>query len=172
MGVHFLGPECDSLPFGDVGCFVVTSHDKNGVSPQLPCLVIALFHATKILAKCHLPCFSCGRVFHWPFVTADSLACDRVHHWHCHLFKIQACWGCSWHHLFWCEDVGRFGPHTFGKKINRILTDNVRIAYSFWDGSKRDSGDAHRHLQNQLFMGSWQSPWRLGRLRCHRGRFR
>jgi hypothetical protein len=98
MGVQFLGTKihnnariCDSLPFGDSGYFVM-SHDKNGVSPLLSSLVIALCYATKILAECCLPHFICGRVFHQLFVTADSLACDRVYHWHPHLLKVQACW--------------------------------------------------------------------------------
>jgi hypothetical protein len=150
MRVHFLGLEihnntriCDSLPLGDAGYFVV-SHDKNEFSPLLSCLVIALCYAAKILVECRLPRFSCGGVFHQPFVTADSLTCDWMHHWHCHLFKIQACWCCSWRQLLWCEDVGRFGPHAFGNKINSLLTDNIGIAHSSCDRSKTDSGDAHR----------------------------
>ncbi len=98
MGVLFLGTKvnnnahiCDSLSFGDAGDFIV-SHYQNGVCPLLPCLLIALHHATKILSKSRLPRFSCGWVFHQPFVAADSLACDRVYHWNCHLLVAKACW--------------------------------------------------------------------------------
>jgi hypothetical protein len=98
MGVHFLWTKinnlaciCDSLFFGDAGDFVV-SHHKNGVYPFLPCFLIALSHAAKILSKRRLPHFSCCWVFHQPFVAADSLTCDRVYHRHCNLLIVKAHW--------------------------------------------------------------------------------
>ncbi len=98
MGVLFLGTKIndnaciyDSLSFGDAGDFVV-SHYKNGVCPRLPCLLIPLHHATKILAECRLPRFSCRQVFHQLFVAADSLTCDWVYHRHRQLLVVKACW--------------------------------------------------------------------------------
>jgi hypothetical protein len=41
------------------------------------------------------------------------------------------------------------------KKINCLLTNNIEIVYLSWDGSKTDSGDAHRRLRFLLFVGSW-----------------
>jgi hypothetical protein len=61
MGVCFLLTKInnharisDNLSFADAGDFVV-SHHKNGVCSFLPCFLIALCHAAKILSKRRLP---------------------------------------------------------------------------------------------------------------------
>ena len=69
--------------FGDVG----VSHYEDGVCAFLASFAVALSHAAEIFPESGLPNLARVGIMHESFITADSFAHHRMHHWHGDLFK-------------------------------------------------------------------------------------
>ncbi len=63
-------------------------HHKYCVPSFLTRFGVALSHTTKLLTKCCLPDFCCGRVLHQLLVTVNCFASYWMHHWVCVVLQI------------------------------------------------------------------------------------